>query len=94
MNFEDFKEVNENLIGDFSAIDHIWMSLSIKSLLKSPVRSNTTVLSVVLFENFIYRDFSVRDQVSEDTVHEFIYRYHSIIVSVEGGEESLNVSIF
>ena len=94
MNFEDFKEVNEDLIGDFSAIDHIWVSPSIKSLLKSPVRCNATVLSVILLKSFINRDPSVWDQVSEDTVNEFIDRDHSIVVSIEGSEESLNVSIF
>ena len=63
MNFEDLKEVNEDLIGDFSAIDHIRVSPSVKGLLKSPVGSNATVLSVILSESFINRDPSVWGQV-------------------------------
>jgi len=94
MNFEDLKEVNEDFIGDLSAIYHIWMSPSVKSLLKSPVGSNATVLSVILSESFINRDPSVRGQVPEDTVHELVNRDHSIVVSIERGEECLDVSIF
>jgi hypothetical protein len=51
-------------------------------------------LCVILSESLINRDPSIGGQIPEDTVHEFVDRDHSIVVSIERGEECLDVSIF
>jgi len=91
---EYFEEINEDLIGDLPAIYNIRVSLGLKSLLECSVGGDTSILSIVFLECFIYSHLSCLRELTQDGSHKLLNGDRAIIIRVEGLEEGLNVLVF